>query len=222
MGRAIAEALAREGAAVALAARTKAEIERVASEIQAEGGRALAIKTDVRCEEDVLNLIKGVKDTFFRLDILVNCAGIGIFAPVVSMKTSDWDALIETNLKGAFLTCREALKVMMEQRSGHIINISSGLDRVGMESEAAYCASKFGLKGFSLALSLEARPYNIKVTVLSPGRTDTTFAGEAEEGEKDLLLKPEDVAKAVIDILTHSERAVITEAYLRPYRWSLT
>ncbi len=111
MGRAIALALAKEGAAVALAARTKAEVERVASQIQNEGGRALPIKTDVRCEEDVLNLIKEVKDTFFRLDILVNCAGIGIFAPVVAMKTSDWDALMEVNLRGVFLTCREALKV---------------------------------------------------------------------------------------------------------------
>lgn len=218
IGRAMA--LAKEGAALSLAARTKSEIEAVAAMIKAQGGRAIALPTDVAVEEHVQRLIKNSLDFLGKIDILVNCAGVGAFAPLVETKVADWDAQMDINLKGVFLCCREVLKTMMARHQGQIINISSGAGRTGSPQAAAYCASKFGLMGFTEVLAMEARPFDIKVSAVCPGRTDTTFAGVVRtKEEKERVLKPEDVARVVMDVISASDRAWVPEVHVRAFRW---
>lgn len=220
IGRAIALALSEEGAFLSLAARTKKEIDAAAQEIEARGGRALSLVTDVSQESQVEELINSTLAAYGKIDVLVNCAGIGRFGPVANTSLADWQAQLDVNLTGAFLCCRAALKPMIEQRRGHIINISSGAGRVGFAHAAAYCASKFGLMGLSEALALELKEHNIKVSVVCPGRTDTSFAGLVRTSEeKERILKPEDVAKTVLDVATSSERALISELHVRPFKW---
>lgn len=220
MGRAISLALAAEGCAVALGARTEAQLRAVATTIQGMGSKALPVVTDVTVEDQVEKLFHHTMDTFGRLDILVNCAGVGRFAPIVDMSTSDWDMQIDVNLRGVFLCCREALRCMIPRGSGHIINIASGAARTGYPNMSGYCASKFGLMGFSQVLAQEGREHNIKVTVILPGRTDTGFSGSFySTGERELVLKPEDVARAVVEVVSYPDRALVSELALKAFLW---
>jgi NAD(P)-dependent dehydrogenase (short-subunit alcohol dehydrogenase family) len=215
IGRSVSLALARAGARVVLAARTAAEIERVAREIEGAGGAAVAVEADVSREEDVLRMFSRVGDGG-GLDVLVNNAGIGAFGPADRMATGDFDHIVAVNLRGAFLCAREALRIMKPQRRGTIINVSSVVGFKGYANQAAYTATKHAVMGLTKSLAAEAQPDGIRVTAVLPGGTDTALGGDARPDlNRDELLQPGDIAEVVLFLLSLPERAAIDEVYIR-------
>jgi len=217
IGRAISLALARCGARVVLAARKPSEIEKVAEEIRAAGGSATAIPTDVSRERDIEELFARLRDEFEgRLDVLVNNAGMGIFGPLAGMSATAFDQVIGTNLRGTFLCCRSAMELMQPRKSGYIINISSVVGIKGYPNQAAYTASKHGIMGLTKSLAVEAQAQGIRVSAILPGAVDTTMVANARPDlDRTVLLKPTDVAQAVLYLLSLSEQAAVDEIYIR-------
>ena len=173
IGRAIALGLAREGARVAIADVNEECANSVKNEIEAAGGRALVIRTDVSNEDSVQAMVERSLQEFGRVDILVNNAGIFPTSPVEEMSEEDWDRVIGTNLVGAFLCARAVVPKFLEQGSGRIISLTSGRAFQGAKNGAHYAASKAGIIGFSKSLALELAPHGITVNVICPGITDT-------------------------------------------------
>ena len=171
MGRDICLTLAREGANLAIAAREPAPLEALGAEISAIGRRAIAVPTDVTNEAAVERLVTRTRDTFGRIDILVNAAGITgpIETPVWEIKADDFDQVIAVNVRGTFLPTKYVLPTMIKQRYGKIVNISGTSGLRGYKYRAAYSSSKWALRGFTRTVALEAGPYNINVNALHPG-----------------------------------------------------
>ena len=169
IGKGIARVFAREGARLAIAARSTDKLEQVGREIEALGGQALTVPTDVGQADDVRRLIDATIERYGRLDILVNNAGIGMRVPIDEIDLTEYDQLMDTNLKGMYLGCHFAVPHMKEAGSGAIINISSvhGLD--GCPLNTVYAASKAGQAGGTRALAAELAPHNIRVNAISPG-----------------------------------------------------
>jgi NAD(P)-dependent dehydrogenase (short-subunit alcohol dehydrogenase family) len=214
IGRGITEALAREGATVALTARAVAAAEQAAREV---GSGAFGVACDVRAYESVERLFREVEKRAGGADILVNNAGIGLFGPVADMDPDDWRSVIETNLNGVFYCCREAIPQMRKRGGGYIFNISSLAGKNPFANGAAYNASKFGLNGFSEALMMEVRYDGIRVSYLMPGSVATEF-GRGARDKGDWALRPEDVADVVLDLLRAPARALYSRVELRPSR----
>ena len=186
IGRSIALAFAKEGAAVVVAAPPISELESVVNEIKGKGGRATAIQTDITDEEQVKRMVAQTLDEYGQIDILVNNAGIaGPTANVVDVTLDDWNKTLAVNLKGTMLCCREVLKSMIARKSGNIINIASAAAIAGYALRSPYCASKWGVVGLTLTLATEVGIYNIRVNSISPGpvqgpRMDDAFKAKAE------------------------------------------
>ncbi|HET7113792.1 MAG TPA: SDR family oxidoreductase [Pyrinomonadaceae bacterium] len=219
IGRAIAESLIKAGVNVSLSARHQGDIDRAVAELNKAGkGRAAGFVCDVRDEAQVKSYFAQTVEQFTGVDILVNNAGIGMFVPVESMSADDFRAIIETNLCGVFYCCHEAIPLMKQRGGGYIINISSLAGTNAHPRMAAYNASKFGLNGFSEALMQEVRHDNIKVSYIMPGSVNTEFGGDQPSDERDWQLRPEDVAKTVLDLLSYPDRALASRIELRPSR----
>jgi len=169
IGQGIAVMYAREGARLAIAARTAERLEAVRREIEEAGGQVLAVPTDVGRDEDVRALIEATQDRFGGLDILVNNAGVGLRATVDEVDMSDYDRLMDTNLKGMYLGCHFGVPLMKAAGAGSIINISSvhGVD--GSPLNTVYAATKGGIIGCTRALAAELAPFQIRVNTISPG-----------------------------------------------------
>jgi len=183
IGRSIALALAAEGANVVAVSRTQSEIDKVAAEARDLKVESLAIRADVSREGDVDGLVEKTAQTFGRIDILFNNAGIhGPSGLITQTRVEDWDRTVDTNLKGVFLCSRAVLPHMMDRKEGNIINISSGAGQKKLDDSflspaggLVYSVSKFGVEGFTLALAAQVNPYRINVNALRPGWTDTSF-----------------------------------------------
>jgi len=173
IGRAIARGFAREGAGVVIADVNEESARTVKDEIEAGGGRALAMRTDVSNEISVQTMAKKSVEEFRKIDILVNNAGIFPTSSVEEMSEEDWDRVIGTNLVGAFLCAKAVVPKFLEQGSGRIISLTSGRAFQGAKHGAHYAASKAGIIGFSKSLALELAPHGITVNVICPGITDT-------------------------------------------------
>ncbi|MBI1798511.1 MAG: SDR family oxidoreductase [Candidatus Eisenbacteria bacterium] len=212
IGRGIAEALAAEGATVALTARGAADAERAARDV---GRGARGYVCDVRACESVQRLFAGVAHDLGGCDILVNNAGIGIFGPVAEMDPDDWRAMIETNLNGPFYCCREAIPLMKKRGGGYIFNISSLAGKNPIQNGAGYNATKFGLNGFSEALMMEVRYDGIRVSYLMPGSVATEF-GRGSAAKSGWALTPADVGQVVVDLLRSPSRALYSRVEMRP------
>jgi NAD(P)-dependent dehydrogenase (short-subunit alcohol dehydrogenase family) len=169
LGRAIATALARAGADVAVASRTPADLERVAAELRQQGRRALAVRVDVTDEESVRAMVQQVIEYFGRIDILVNDAGIEGTGAIVEMDTAHWDHVMHVNLRGAMLCCKHVGPHMIRQRSGKVINVASVFASRVARYMAAYAASKAALVQLTRTLALEWIRHNIQVNALCPG-----------------------------------------------------
>ena len=219
IGRAIAQSLVNAGVNVSFSARHESEIERAAAELnQAGSGRAAGFFCDVRDEAQVKAFFAQTVEKFGGIDIVVNIAGIGMFATVESMSADDFRAVIETNLCGVFYCCHEAIPLLKQRGGGYIINISSLAGTNAHPRMAAYNASKFGLNGFSEALMQEVRHDNIKVSYIMPGSVNTEFGGDEPSDEKSWQLQPADVANTVINLLLYPDRALASRIELRPSR----
>lgn len=217
IGRAIAGALAREGASVALAARSGPELDGVAREIQQAGGQALVVPTDVRQEASVDALVRRVLAEWRQVDVLVNAAGVATFAPVTDSKLDDWDQMLAVNLRGAVLGCRAVLPAMIGRRRGTIINVGSVVTSRSLTGSAAYTASKYGLLGFSRVLAEEMRSHGVRVGVLSAGATDTPL-WDAMPGApaRDRMLRADQVAEAALLMASLGPNAALEEVTLLP------
>ena len=208
IGRAIAIELGDLGARVVLVSRNRAELEDTSQRI---GKNASVMPADVRKKDQ----LRRVFDS--PVDILVNAAGLGIFGPVTDFKDEDFETLIETNLRGIFFACRFVLPSMIERKRGHIINIASIAGKVGSANRAVYCASKFGVVGFTESLAEEVRQHGIRVSLICPGSTDTQFgSSDAHAKARARMLRPEDVAHAVRTIVTQEPNSFISEIIMRP------
>ncbi|HLU25171.1 MAG TPA: SDR family oxidoreductase [Longimicrobiales bacterium] len=225
VGAAIAAALLARGADVVITGRTAESASRGAERLAAvepvEGvarrGRVLGIACDVRDYDACRELIQRTVAEFGRLDVLVNNAGIGIFAPADKLGVEDWRAVLETNLSGVFYCSREAIPHLRET-GGWIINIGSLAGKNAFAGGAAYNASKFGLIGFSEALMQDVRHDGIRVSYIMPGSIATEFGGRDQDAGRDWKLWPEDVAQAVVDLLAYPGRALPSRIELRPSR----
>lgn len=218
IGHGIAIALAREGADVAVASHTLANALRVADAVQALGRRSLAVEMDVSREESVDAGVTEVLNAFGRIDILVNNAGITRDALLVRMREEDWDAVLDVNLKGAFLCSRAVARVMMKQRAGSIVNITSIMGLVGNAGQANYASAKAGLIGLTKSLARELGSRNIRVNAVAPGWIETAMTDSLPEYIRETILKQiplgrlgraEDVAGAVVFLCT-DEASYIT------------
>ncbi len=178
IGKAIALAYAREGAKLAICARTGSEIEETAKEIKALGPECLGVVCDVSLEEPVAKLVDQVRDHYGRIDLLINNAGVMTRpVPIAELEIKKWDYTIAVNLRGPFLVTKAVLPLMMRQKSGVIINVSSSIGRGAYANFAAYAASKWGIEGFTQTLAAEVRSYNIRVNSVEPGYVATKLTG---------------------------------------------
>ncbi len=169
IGRAIATGLAREGANVVINYyNSEAAVEEVKKDIEKSGRTAIIVKADVSKKEDVEKMTQVSLDAFNRVDILVNCSGIYHRSFVADTSEEVWDRTIAINLKGTFLCCRSMIRSMIKQKSGKIVNITSGRGIAGAMGGAAYSASKAGIIGFTKSLALEVAPYKINVNAVAP------------------------------------------------------
>ncbi|WP_225073468.1 3-oxoacyl-[acyl-carrier-protein] reductase [Desulfuromonas sp. CSMB_57] len=218
IGRAIALKLAASGARVVLSARSQSALDDLAAAIAAAGGEALAVPTDIARTEDVENLFETALARFGQVDILVNNAGITRDTLLVRMKDADWDAVLETNLKGPFLCSRAAAKIMTKQRCGRIINISSVVGEMGNAGQANYCASKAGLIGLTKSMARELARRHVTVNAVTPGFIVTDMTEVLSDKVKEELLgqiplgrfgEADDIAAAVV-FLASDQAAYIT------------
>ena len=215
IGRAIAEALVDAGASVAITARNEGEIAKAVSELNKLGsGTATGHLCDVRDYNQVKSLFAEVG----AVDILINNAGVGIFASVESMTVEDFRTVLETNIFGVFYCCHEAIPLMKQRGGGYIFNISSLAGANAHPQMAAYNASKFGLNGFSEALMQEVRHERIKVSYIMPGSVNTEFGGDEMSDQKSWQLQPSDIAQVVMDLLQYPERTLPSRVEIRPSR----
>jgi len=198
------------------AARTVDQIDAVAREIQDAGGAATAIGLDLADEQSVRTLFAQTAERFGRLDVLVNNAGIGRYGPVEEFATDDLDAVFSVNLRGTFLCCREAMKLMVPQRRGYIINISSVVGFKGYPSQAAYTAAKHGVMGLTKSLAVEAQEHDIRVSAILPGGVDTEMVRQSRPDlDVSVLLAGDDIAQAVMYLLSLSDNAAVDQIYVR-------
>lgn len=217
IGRGIAEALVREGVNVCISARSRSEIDNTVGELLALGkGLVTGLVADVCNYAQVKSLFELTEIQFGGIDILVNNAGIGTFQTVEEATPEDFRAILETNLFGVFYCCHEVIPQMKRLGGGYIINISSLAGANPHPRMAAYNASKFGLNGFSEALMQEVRHDGIKVSYIMPGSVNTEFGGDTPTPEQDWQLRPEDIARVVIDLLQHDDRALVSRVEIRP------
>lgn len=214
IGRGIAEALAGEGLVVALTARKPEDAARAAKEI---GGGARGYACDVRRYADVQALFADVERDLGGVDVLVNNAGIGLFAPVEDLSVEDWHAVIETNVNGVFYCTKQAIPRMRSRGGGYIFNVSSLAGRNAFPNAGAYCASKHAVNGFSEVLFQEVREAGIRVTYLMPGSVSTLFGRGSADGQ-DWALQPSDIGEMVVDLLRTSPRAMHSRVEMRPAR----
>lgn len=221
IGWAIAESLAGAGARVALAARTRADVERAASTLNDRFGdaRAIGVECDVRSQQDCERLVERAVSWLGGVDILINNAGIGVFARVADMSPDDWRTVIETNLNSLFYCTHAALPHLIEHGSSWIINIGSLAGRNAFPGGAAYNASKFGLIGFSEALMQEVRHDGVRVSYIMPGSVATEFSHPSGSGGgDDWKVQSEDIGQIVLDLLATPARTLPSRIEVRPSR----
>lgn len=218
IGFSIAEALLAEGAKVFICGRAQKSVDAALAKLRATAPANVdGSIADVRNYEDCRKLIRVAAERFGGLDILVNNAGIGVFKPVDQIAVEEWDAVVNTNLSGAFYCCREAIPLMRKRGGGYIFNVSSLAGVNAFAGGSAYNASKFGLNGFSEAMMQDVRYDGIRVSYLMPGSVDTDFGADpGSKAREKWKLTGEDVAKAVVDLYKFPSTALASRIEMRP------
>lgn len=219
IGYSIGEYLARAGANVVISARNAAEVKAAADKLNGLGaGTVVGVQADVRSYEDVQRMIAAAAALGDGLDILINNAGVGGFAPVDRISVDLWHTIIETNLNGVFYCCREAVPHMRKRGAGWIINIGSLAGKNPFAGGAAYNASKFAIVGFSEAMMLDVREDNIRTSYIMPGSVATYFNDHTPNEADAWKIQPEDIAQIVMDLLAMNPRTLPSRVEVRPSR----
>lgn len=226
IGEATAEALAAEGASVVVAARREDRLSELVERINGNGGKAVSVECDVTDEEAAHALIQGAKDDLGSVDILVNNAGVMLLSKIEKGLSDQWRQMFDVNVLGLLYATDAAIAVMKEQRSGHIVNISSVAGRKSGPLRGAYSGTKFAVNAISEALRQELMEDNIRITIIEPGAVATELTNhitdeEAKEGVSGMIaamepLQSEDIANAIAYVATQPERVSINEVLIRP------
>jgi NAD(P)-dependent dehydrogenase (short-subunit alcohol dehydrogenase family) len=215
IGRAIAVRLASLGAAVAICGRDADALNEVSAQLAGLGGRVFWHVADVTRSAEVHALVEKTESALGPITILVNNAGIGVFGSAHEKSEEDWDRVLNTNLKSVFLVSKAVAPSMISRKHGDIINISSLAGVNVFKGGALYCASKWGLQGFSACLAEDLRGYGIRVSTICPGSVATEFSGTSPK-DPAKVLSPDDVAHAVETIVTQSPKSFISQLQIRP------
>lgn len=216
IGRAIALELAGLGAAVAICGRDRKALEATAAELRERSARVLAHAADVTRAADINSLVSKAESSLGLISILVNNAGVGLFGPVQDKSEADWDLVLDTNLKSAFLVSRAVIPSMMRQGFGDIVSISSLAGKNTFAGGSLYCASKWGMLGLSGCMAEDLRDHGIRVSAICPGSVATEFGRGGKDAAK--TLHPADVARAVAMVLTQRRQSFVSQVELRPLR----
>jgi 3-oxoacyl-[acyl-carrier protein] reductase len=219
IGRACARALLGEGARLVLTARRKERLAELKKEAEAAGTEAVFVLGDAREEKTASKTVKAALAAFGRIDILINNTGVGNYKNLTETSAADYDEMMDTNVRSTFLFTRHVVPVMLKQKSGTILMISSMAGVYGFGGEAVYCMTKFAQVGFAQALDRELRESGIKVGAICPGGVKTEFAlgkGRTKKSVKQSnMLDPEDVAGVVLMACTQSPKSRIIEVQMR-------
>ncbi len=215
IGLAVARKLGGLGAKLSLCARSADKLQNVANELKSAGVEVVIVAADVTSPDDIRSLVEETKQAFGAIDILANNAGIGYFGPFYEANESNWDSVLDTNLKSVFLLSKAVAKGMIERRGGHIINIASLAGKNAFAGGAIYCASKWGLLGMTECMAEDLRTYGIRVSAICPGTVATDFSPHTGK-DTSKMLQPEDIARVVESIVTQAPQSFISEVLLRP------
>lgn len=216
LGRVVARELASHGSNVVLAARQKEQIDELAETLVEAGSKALAVQTDVASETQVDRMLHRTLETFGRVDILINNAGVNRAKPLEQVTVEDFDLIVNTNLRGLFLCTRAVYPHMIERRSGIIVNVGSVLSLKPAAKFSVYCATKFALLGFSRSLMLESREHNVRVIAFLPAGMQTNWYDEQPERDVSWMMETESVAGVLINALLAPPDLVPHEIVMAP------
>ena len=216
IGAAIAMHLAALGMEVIVCGRAMDPLLETAKKIAAKGGQCTPLACDVSDPASVQEFAATVKKGFGRVDVLVNNAGVGSFSTNLhELDPSEWDRVMATNLRGPYLTIRAFAPLMIEHKTGHIVNISSLAGKNALPKGAVYAASKWGLNGLTYSVAEELRPHGIRVSVVCPGSVDTDLSPHTGK-DPAKMLQPTDVAHAVLMLITQAPQSFVSELLIRP------
>jgi len=218
IGRESARLFAREGAKLVLASRTKSELEALAKELlDYHDADALVFPCDVTKSNEVKALMEKAVETFGRIDILLNAAGVGHLKPVTELSVEEFDEMIDVNLKGTFYASKFAAEVMVKQKGGHIINLPGILGKAVMRMSSGYSASKYGVTGLAKAMTQDLMRDGVKITLLHFGGVDTSFWDKITmRVQRDKMLTVQQAAEMVLMSATQPSNLVLGELVLQP------
>jgi len=230
LGEATARHLSAQGATLVLGARRTDRIRSLADALSASGGKALAVATDVtRCDQ-VKRLVDAGAQTYGRIDVMINNAGLMPQAPLERLKIDEWERMIDVNIKGVLYGIAAALPHMKRQKAGHFINVSSVAGHEVGQGFAVYAATKYAVRALSEGLRQEVKPYNIRTTVISPGAVATELPNTATDPDSadrvrkfyaDVAIPADSFARAVAFAISQPEEVDINEILFRPTRQEL-
>jgi 3-oxoacyl-[acyl-carrier protein] reductase len=215
IGFAVAHRLGTLGAKLSLCARDAKKLHSAADELRPGAAGVFAAAVDVTHGDQIAAFVQDTEKTLGPVEILVNNAGVGYFAPTHEAMEANWDTVLDTNLKSVFLASKAVAPGMIQRRGGHIINIASLAGKNAFAGGGIYCASKWGLLGLTECMAEDLRAYGIRVSAICPGSVATDFS---PRGKKDVskMLQPDDIAHAVEMIVTQAPQSFISEILLRP------
>jgi NADP-dependent 3-hydroxy acid dehydrogenase YdfG len=230
LGEATARHLSAQGATVVLGARRVERLQSLVNELTANGAKALALATDVTDHEQVQRLVDAAVQTYGRIDVMINNAGLMPHSPLERLKIEDWDRTIDVNIKGVLYGIAAALPYMKQQKAGHIINVSSVAGHKVRPGSAVYAATKSAVLMLSEGLRLEVKPYNIRTTVISPGAVESELPNSITEPDvaedihkfyEEYAIPADSFARAVVFAMSQPEDVDVNEILFRPTRQEL-
>ncbi len=219
IGKEMASEFSKAGYIVVVSARRKSRLVRIASEIKYVEREASAFVCNIMSERSIQITAKRIREKYGSIDVLINNAGVTVFKSFMETKTFDYDNVIDTNLRGAFLCMKFVLPQMIRNKKGHIVNILSVAANTAFENSAVYSASKAGLLAMSNGLREEVRRYNIKISNILPGAVETPmWDSRSRQRYKNRMMNPVDIAKIVVEICKQPRKVAIEDIIVRPVK----
>lgn len=219
IGKEIAMEFSKAGHIVVVTARRKSRLVKIVSEIKFADREASAFVCNVMSERSVQITAKRIREKYGNIDALVNNAGVTVFKSFMDTKSTDYDTVIDTNLRGSFLCMKNVIGPMIKNKSGHIINILSVAANTAFENSSVYAASKAGLLAMSNGLREEVRRYNVKITNILPGATETPmWDSKSRQKYRNRMMSPNDIAKITVEVFQHSRKVLIEDVIVRPVK----